>query len=289
MTRRGCTTVTPRTPALTRALLLVTGEALATMQAAVPRNASALLLHRRGRFLSSVDDQDLRFMDHANASVFTKVAPSSNIVPESKCQDYTSSMPKHGSATKARGINAAFKCREGGFLALQRGFRRANATLLGRDWSMVISRRGQQRALGACLEVVPHAIHPEDVSAETRLRGGVAEMLFTLRFRARIDGGPGGFLRIVTPPEQPPWVATAMPEGGEDHLFRITCSHDDEGQWVHLQHAKTRAYVNCLGGKHVRAHGTPPRNLYAARREASTGMAFVPCPHLQEESGYLAS
>lgn len=209
------------------------------------------------------------------------------LVEETTCEEYANSMPKRGPKKSKNSIDAAFKCRDGGFLALRQGVRS-----MGADWSMVVAKRGERKASEVCVEIVPHAVNPSDLSSNVRLRGGKAETLFTLRFRMRLDGAPGGFVQINNPPAKPTWVVTATIEGGEDHLFRITCSHDDEGQWVHLQHVKSRAYINCIGNRNVRGHGTPPQQFYGARREVSTGLEFVPCPDMQlnsKDAGYLTA
>lgn len=201
-----------------------------------------------------------------NSGTTMNTNASNHIVEETKCEDdsYTKSLKRRGSAEGA--IDAALKCRDGGFV-----------TFRGRGPGIAVTKRGSRAALEVCLEIVPRVVKPEDLSTRTRLRGGSTEVLFTLRNRLRIDRSPGGFIQIIPPPAEPPWVLNTTVVGTEDHLFRIICSRDDEGQWIHFQHVKSQAYINCVHGKHIRGHGSPPGQFLAARREITTGFEFIPC------------
>ena len=86
--------------------------------------------------------------------------------------------------------------------------------------SLALEPHGRRGAKQVCLEVMPRTVRPEDASSGLRLRGGRTETLFTLRYRLRNDGAPGGFVRIDGLP-LPVGVQLYGPPFQEAKLLRI--------------------------------------------------------------------
>lgn len=164
-------------------------------------------------------------------------------------------------------FRVALRCERGGYLRLLKH------KLL--ESGVVNADRGRRRPHQVCVDVVRHVMYKTHVTAVVG---------FSLWSPTKSDGRDGGFWTVIEPPARPAWVVTAVPgEHGwpdmpsTENMFHVECSEQNKRVFVHLRHAKSRAYLNCVDGIYVRAHSSSGVQHSAAQREEGTRLEAIEC------------